>query len=73
MGGADPTDPIILARMRAAVPDKPAASNATANTTGGPNMGQVNKGGYDPKAAQQVAESTGYDEIQRLVSLVHYK
>lgn len=50
------------------------ANNATANTTGGPNMGQVNQaGGYDPKAAPKVSESTGYDEVQRIVSLVHYR
>lgn len=54
------------------------ANNATANTTGGPtNMGtagtQAAAGGYDPKAAQQTSESVSYDEVQRIVSLVHYK
>ena len=79
LGGADKTDPNILARMRSAVPNAPAAgATPPASPIGSapgavaPNMGQVNKGGYDPKAAQQVAES-GYDEVQRLVSLVHYK
>lgn len=49
------------------------ANNATANTTGGPNMGQVNtEGGYDPKAPK-VSESTGYDEVQRIMSLVHHR
>jgi peptidoglycan hydrolase-like protein with peptidoglycan-binding domain len=58
------------------------ANNATANTTGGPtNMGTAGTaataGGYDPKQGQNVSgtvsESTGYDEVERLVSLVHYK
>ena len=50
MGGADPTDPIILARMRKAVPDAPAAA-----------------------PQQATMEGAGYDEIQRLVSLVQYR
>jgi hypothetical protein len=50
MGGADPTDPIILARMRKAVPDAPVAA-----------------------PQQATMEGAGYDEIQRLVSLVQYR
>jgi hypothetical protein len=34
LGGADPTDPIILARMRSAVPDKPAAAAPAAPPAG---------------------------------------
>ena len=63
-----------------------APSNATANTTQGPNMGQVNKGGYDPTDPTnpanavnapkiQQAESVGFQdgELSRIVSLVHHR
>lgn len=49
-----------------------AGNNATVNTTQGPNMGQVNQGGYDPKT--QMAEGqVGYDELERIVGLVHHR
>ena len=63
MGGADPTDPIILARMRAAVPDKaPAAAPAAAPAPAG-------AAGYAPKA---VAESA-YSDLDRIMSIVQYR
>jgi hypothetical protein len=51
-----------------------APSNATANTTQGPNIGQVNQaGGYDPTIQQ--TESVGFQdgELSRIVSLVHHR
>lgn len=46
----------------AAANAKAGASNATANTTGGPNMGQINKEGFEFKSsiAQGLVESFGY-------------
>lgn len=62
LGKADPTDPYILAR--APNKGKPAAAPATAPA------GQA-AASYAPKAPVQ--ESAGYDEVQRIVSLVHYR
>ena len=85
LGGADPTDPIILARMKAAVPDKaPAAAPAAAPAPAAP---QGSAAGYAPAALtpqqqaqnvlqpgmNKVAESTGYDEVQRIMSIVQYR
>lgn len=59
LGGADQTDKFILARMRKAVPNAPAPTAAAP-------AGAVVQGGM-------AAESVGFDEIQRLVSLVQYR
>lgn len=40
-------------------------SNATANTAVAPNMAQVNKGGYDPKAKGGLAESSIFENLMR--------
>ena len=62
MGGADPTDPIILARMRAAVPDKaPAAAPA-------PNGAAAAMA----SASKPVAESA-YSELDRIMSIVQHR
>ena len=61
LGGADKTDPIILARMRSAVPNAPAAP-APAAPAAAP-------------AATPVAESetTGYNELQRIMSIIQHR
>ena len=56
-----------------------AASNATVDTTKGPNMAQVNQGGYDPskqdweESVQNESVQYKSDELSRLVSLVQYR
>jgi len=63
LGGADKTDPIILARMRSAVPNAPAAAPAA---TPAPAAAP---------AATPVAESetTGYNELQRIMSIIQHR
>lgn len=59
MGGADPTDPIILARMRAAVPDKaPVAAPAPAAAA---------------MAAPSAVAESAYSDLERIMSIVQYR
>ena len=69
LGGADQTDPIILARMRSAVPNAPATAPAQ---TPAPATAPASQGAAAAMAAP-VKESVGYDEVQRLVSLVQFR
>ena len=61
LGGADPTDKYILARMRKAVPNAPAAAAPAPTATAG--------------TPPPVTESVGFqnDELSRIVSLVHHR
>lgn len=58
LGGANPNDPIILGRMRAAVPNAPTLQQHYAN---------------NPNVRGLAVKESAYDEVERIVSLVHYK
>lgn len=58
LGGADKTDPIILARMRSAVPNAAAPAPAAAAPAAAP---------------APVAETAGYNELQRIMSIIQHR
>jgi hypothetical protein len=62
LGGADKNDPYILARMRKAVPNAPAAAPAPAPTA---------TAGTPPPTTESVGFQN--DELSRIVSLVHHR
>jgi hypothetical protein len=86
LGKADPTDPIIAYRMKQAVPDNTTpltpqqqAQNvmqpSTNQVTARPNLTMINGKPVEVDANGNPVqkESVGYDEVQRLVNLIHYK
>ena len=66
--GARPTTPAAPAPVTGSVPPAPAGPPAAKT-----KWAQQYGGKYDPKTGAPLSEGTGYDEIDRLIGLVHYR